>query len=78
MIHETWGKRLKQVFSDLPDPTWTGPQVVSEQPPTNSQQIHEPVRASMPVRLNLQDPDVGPRTIQSLADDHGLGQSQLF
>jgi putative proteasome-type protease len=78
MIHETWGKRLKQVFSDLPDPTWTGPQVIGEGPPTSTAQVHEPVRASMPVRLNLEDPNSGPRTIQSLADDNGFGQNQLF
>jgi putative proteasome-type protease len=78
MIHETWGKRLKQVFSDLPDPTWTEPQVIGALSTSNTAQISEPVRALLPAGLVSPEPDDSPRTIQSLADDNGFGQNQLF
>jgi putative proteasome-type protease len=77
MIHDTWGQRLKQVFSDLPDPTWTDPIAASDPPLANAKQVHEPVRAVVPTNLALHDPDEGPSRIQSLADS-GDGQNQLF
>jgi putative proteasome-type protease len=51
MIHTTWGKRLRQVFAEIPDPSWSeeaddlvqmGAVSISEG------RAHQPVRAPMP------------------------------
>jgi putative proteasome-type protease len=76
MIHDTWGKRLKQVFSDLPDPTWTDPVSVPDGPLSNSEQTHEPVRARVPKTIALNDPLEESTRIQSLAESPG--ESQLY
>jgi putative proteasome-type protease len=76
MIHDTWGNRLKQVFSDLPDPTWSSPVTVAERPLSNSEQTHEPVRARVPKTLALNDPPEEESHLQSLAESPG--ESQLF
>jgi len=76
MIHDTWGARLKQVFSDLPDPTW-GKAAAQASPTSNSAQTHEPVRARMPKVLAINDPPEAVGLIQSLAENP-TGSSQLY
>jgi putative proteasome-type protease len=59
MIHETWGQRLKQVFTEIPDPEWTEAVTVdvSARGPGAS---GEPVRAHLPEELRKAD-EVLPR-----------------
>lgn len=59
MIHDTWGERLKQIFREIPDPTW------SVEPPPQAQPDHrlrpssdaaseaqaQPPRAPLPAEL---------------------------
>lgn len=51
MIHNTWGQRLKQVFSEIPDPVWSGSSdsVLKEPFPPDSKSM--PVRALPPAEI---------------------------
>ncbi len=74
MIHETWGQRLKQVFSEIPDPIWeptVAPVHQDEDPPA------EPVRATPPADL-LGENETQPRAgFQTLADQAGRKEQLL-
>jgi putative proteasome-type protease len=63
MIRNAWGARLKQVFSEIPDPTWldsaTAPGV-----PRLETNITQPVRAPRPPGL---ESDAAPAPIQLVA-----------
>jgi putative proteasome-type protease len=47
MIRDTWGTRLKQVFSEIPDPTWLD-SFVAPGAPRLQTTITQPVRAPLP------------------------------
>ena len=47
MIRDTWGARLKQVFSEIPDPTWIDSYVAPGAPRLQTE-ITQPVRAPLP------------------------------
>ncbi|MDQ3188870.1 MAG: proteasome-type protease [Pseudomonadota bacterium] len=53
MIRDTWGSRLKQVFAEIPDPTWLDSYVAPGVPrlQTNSAQ---PVRAPLPTFVDAE------------------------
>jgi len=50
MIRNTWGARLKQVFQEIPDPTWRDAPV-PEGAPRLETEANQPVRAPLPVTL---------------------------
>ena len=41
MVRRTWGQRLKQVFTELPDPTWTPSESAPSTPVRAPQPAHE-------------------------------------
>jgi putative proteasome-type protease len=47
MIRNTWGSRLKQVFAEIPDPTWFDSYVPPGAPRLQTE-IGQPVRAPLP------------------------------
>lgn len=47
MIRDTWGARLKQVFSEIPDPTWLDSYVAPGVPRLQTD-VTQPVRAPLP------------------------------
>ncbi len=47
MIRNTWGARLKQVFNDIPDPTWRDSTTATGAPRLEGD-VSEPVRAPLP------------------------------
>jgi putative proteasome-type protease len=47
MIRATWGSRLKQVFAEIPDPTWFDSYVPPGAPRLQTE-IGQPVRAPLP------------------------------
>jgi putative proteasome-type protease len=47
MIRNTWGTRLKQVFQEIPDPTWRDANVAPGAPRLETELSH-PVRAPLP------------------------------
>jgi putative proteasome-type protease len=42
MIRSTWGERLRQVFSEIPDPTWSDPCAPGTLVPPS--RVHQPRR----------------------------------
>src|SRR5215203_77408 len=50
MIRDTWGARLKQVFSEIPDPTWLDSYVPPGAPRLQTESA-QPVRAQPPARM---------------------------
>jgi len=73
MIRNTWGARLRQVFSEIPDPTWRDALAPAQTPRLETAPC-APVRAplpagletdqlpgSMPIQLVAQTPDPKPR-----------------
>jgi len=50
MIRNTWGARLRQVFSEIPDPTWRDASPVSKAPRLETAAC-TPVRAPLPAGL---------------------------
>jgi putative proteasome-type protease len=50
MIRSTWGARLKQVFQELPDPSWRDAGEPAGAPPLTSG-VSQPVRAPLPPTL---------------------------
>ncbi len=51
MIRNTWGARLKQVFDDIPDPTWRDAPVTPGRPQLETDPTY-PVRAPLPSGLD--------------------------
>jgi putative proteasome-type protease len=75
MIHSTWGQRLKQVFSEIPDPTWDDNQNVSAALAQGL--LAEPVHANLPAALfGANEPGPSHR-FQTLAEQD-LRASQLL
>ena len=70
MIHATWGQRLKQVFSEIPDPVWdaepdaAAPLVPGAGGPSYGRQ---PVRAVLPAALARSDEAPPSKRFQTLA-----------
>jgi putative proteasome-type protease len=50
MIRSTWGARLKQVFQEIPDPTWHDAQADSAAPKLETE-VSQPPRAPLPPSL---------------------------
>ena len=50
MIRNTWGARLKQVFQEIPDPTWRDANAASGAPRLETELTH-PVRAPLPASV---------------------------
>ena len=55
MIRDTWGARLKQVFSEIPDPTWLD-SVVAPGAPLLQTLASQPVRAPRPAISGAEPP----------------------
>jgi putative proteasome-type protease len=53
MIRNTWGARLKQVFQEIPDPTWRDAQVDGAVPKLETELTHPP-RAPLPPSLEVE------------------------
>ena len=53
MIRNTWGARLKQVFQEIPDPTWRDAQVDSAAPKLETE-VTQPPRAPLPPSLEAE------------------------
>jgi putative proteasome-type protease len=58
MIRNTWGTRLKQVFQEIPDPTWRDAEGAPGAPRLETELTH-PVRAPLPASVEV---DVHPET----------------
>ena len=84
MIHDTWGERLKQIFGEIPDPTWDdagalgGASTVPTRLPSMTTAIGaptvpraEPVRAPVPRDIEPKLAAVPREPIQTLAGDQG-------
>ena len=82
MIHDTWGERLKQIFGEIPDPTWdeAGAMGGASTVPTrmaNPTRVSgaptvpraEPVRAQPPREIEPKLAAVPREPIQTLAED---------
>jgi putative proteasome-type protease len=54
MIRNTWGTRLKQVFQEIPDPTWRDAPAAVGAPRLETELTH-PVRAPLPVALTVEN-----------------------
>jgi putative proteasome-type protease len=65
MIRNTWGARLRQVFSEIPDPTWRDAPVASQAPRLETTPCN-PVRAPLPAGLDV-EPRSGAASIQLVA-----------
>jgi putative proteasome-type protease len=57
MIRNTWGTRLKQVFAELPNPTWSPSAVASARPAA------QPIRAPRPPSLEDETPPAPPQLV---------------
>jgi putative proteasome-type protease len=71
MIRNTWGARLKQVFSEIPDPVWSDSPVVTGAPRLEIDAT-EPVRAPLPPTLEVASPS---GAVQLVAGQIGRSQS---
>jgi putative proteasome-type protease len=67
MIRNTWGARLKQVFSEIPDPVWRESQAAPGAPRLETE-ITQPVRAPLPATLEVEAP---PASVQLVAGQVG-------
>lgn len=87
MIHDTWGERLKQVFSEIPDPTWdaAGSLAAASTVPTRMATFAkpdgptaaraEPLRAPLPPDLQRAPGAAPANEMQTLAGDSSDGSS---
>ncbi|SIK39787.1 Uncharacterised protein [Mycobacteroides abscessus subsp. abscessus] len=65
MIHSTWGERLRQVFTEIPDPQWTtAPHAVPGS--ERSFKVEAPPRADMPIAGDI---ELVPTPSQTLAQE---------
>jgi putative proteasome-type protease len=67
MIRNTWGARLKQVFTEIPDPTWRDSTAAPGAPRLETD-VTQPVRAPLPPFLAG---EVGPTPVQLVAGTSG-------
>jgi putative proteasome-type protease len=63
MIRNTWGARLKQVFTEIPDPTWRDSNAAPGAPRLETD-VSQPVRAPLPPFLSA---DAAPAQVQLVA-----------
>jgi putative proteasome-type protease len=66
MIRATWGARLKQVFAEIPDPTWFDSYVPPGAPRLQTE-IGQPVRAPRPAFVEA---DAQPASPMQLVAGH--------
>ena len=59
MIRDTWGSRLKQVFAEIPDPTWFDSYVPPGAPRLQTE-IGQPVRAPLPPFVEVEAEPASP------------------
>jgi hypothetical protein len=52
MIRNAWGARLKQVFQEIPDPTWRDANAAPGAPRLETELTH-PVRAPLPESVEV-------------------------
>jgi len=52
MIRDTWGERLRQVFQEIPDPTWRDATAAPGAPRLETEPTH-PVRAPLPASIEV-------------------------
>jgi putative proteasome-type protease len=71
MIRNTWGARLRQVFSEIPDPTWRDAPAVTQAPRLETT-LCVPVRAPLPAGLDANDAP-GSVPTQLVAQDSSSG-----
>jgi putative proteasome-type protease len=67
MIRNTWGARLKQVFMEIPDPTWRDSTAAPGAPRLETD-VTQPVRAPLPPTIQT---DVHPAPVQMVAGSPG-------
>ncbi|HEX4583719.1 MAG TPA: proteasome-type protease [Burkholderiaceae bacterium] len=67
MIRSTWGARLRQVFSEIPDPTWRDALALAQSPRLETAPC-APVRAPLPAGLETDYP-AGSMPFQLVAQD---------
>ncbi len=67
MIRSNWGKRLRQVFIEIPDPRWEVPSPGSEALALKQERPVEPFRVPLP--RSFEDLDRAPVSPQRLAQD---------
>jgi putative proteasome-type protease len=53
MIRNTWGARLKQVFTEIPDPAWRDSNAAPEAPRLETE-VTQPVRAPLPAAIQIE------------------------
>ena len=53
MIRNTWGTRLKQVFTEIPDPTWRDSSAAPGAPRLETE-VTQPVRAPLPPAIQVE------------------------
>jgi putative proteasome-type protease len=53
MIRNTWGARLKQVFNEIPDPTWRDSTAAPGAPRLETD-VTQPVRAPLPAAIRIE------------------------
>jgi putative proteasome-type protease len=53
MIRNTWGARLKQVFNEIPDPTWRD-SIAAPGAPRLETDVTQPVRAPIPPAIQVE------------------------
>jgi putative proteasome-type protease len=63
MIRNTWGARLKQVFSEIPDPAWRDSAAAPESPRLETD-VTQPVRAPLPPAIQV---ETTPAPVQMVA-----------
>jgi len=68
MIRNTWGARLRQVFAEIPDPTWRDAPATVHTPRLETTRC-TPVRAPLPAGLQTDVRTTGPSPIQLVAQD---------
>lgn len=82
MIHDTWGERLKQIFGEIPDPTWDEAGAMGGASTVPTRMVNptgvsgaptvpraEPVRAQPPREIEPKLAAVPREPIQTLAED---------
>ena len=63
MIRNTWGARLKQVFSEIPDPAWRDSSAGPDAPRLETD-VTQPVRAPLPPAIQV---ETSPAQVQMVA-----------
>jgi putative proteasome-type protease len=62
MIRNTWGTRLKQVFMEIPDPTWRDSDTAPGAPRLETD-VTQPVRAPLPPAIQVETTPAAPQMV---------------